>query len=487
MSINSYKSVDLIKKDVRRSIASGHLDQALRLIHDFVEQVFTEPLCTAQFFGSVELDALCQAIGRASLETVYNAPPASPQYQSGKKCYVYIVTRLQSSGGHTKVIEDLIKARPSAEHIILSTELIGKSDTISFIEECSGVISIAFRVAPKVSFLDRLIWLQSNLISIKECHAYLFNHHQDAVAVAAIQPEMLLDASFYHHGDHHLCLGVYLSHLEHIDPHPMGYHNCRDVLGIANVYLPLVVDDFGARQSDASFLAAGVLTTCTAARSNKVEIPYFISYLDFIPELLKKTGGRHIHIGRLSPWAVFKIRRGLVRCGIPRDNFVYIPWVRSVWKALHEHRVDLYIASFPYGGGLTLVEAMGAGVPVALHKHVFSKILSGIELAYPEAFSWRYPEELLTYCASLKVATLEESGRLSRKQYEAFHQRDILQAALSGGDTDVLHPLPMASDFVVDADEWMFWMQKQVSLGRVLSRFFYRCLRRSRALFNSIY
>ncbi len=58
---------------------------------------------------------------------------------------------------------------------------------------------------------------------------------------------MKLDASFYHHGDHHLCLGVYLSHLEHIDPHPMGYHNCRDALGIDNTYIPLTVDDKGDR------------------------------------------------------------------------------------------------------------------------------------------------------------------------------------------------------------------------------------------------
>jgi hypothetical protein len=486
VSVNSYKSVVLIKKDVGAFIDSGRLDQALRLIYDFVEQVFTEPLCTAQFFGSVELDALCQAIGRASLEVVGNAQSTISQHQSNKKCYVYIVTRLQNSGGHTKVIEDLIKARPHGEHIILATELIGKSDLFSFIEECSGAISIDFRSAPKVSFLEKLMWLQSSLISIRACHTYLFNHHQDAVAVAAIQPEMLLDASFYHHGDHHLCLGVYLKHLEHIDPHPMGYHNCRDALGIDNVYLPLVVDDLGERLADGPFLATGVLTTCTAARSNKVEIPYFISYIDFVPELLEKTGGRHIHIGKLTPWALFKIRRGLVRRGISSDKFVYIPWVRSVWKALHENRVDLYIASFPYGGGLTLIEAMGAGVPVALHKHVFSRILSGIELAYPEAFSWRYPEELLNYCASLNAVTIKESGRLSRKQYETFHRREILQAALSGDGTDILYPLPMANHFLVEADEWMFWTQRQVSLGRVISRFFYRCLRRVRALFNSI-
>jgi len=125
----------------------------------------------------------------------------------------------------------------------------------------------------------------------------------------------------------------YLRHIEHIDPHPMGYHNYREALGIDNTFIPLSVDDKGPRPKEGFWKKKGYLTTCTAARSNKIEIPYFISYLDVIPSLLKITGGRHIHIGRLTPWALFKIRRGLKRYGIQSDRFIYTPWVPSVWKA----------------------------------------------------------------------------------------------------------------------------------------------------------
>lgn len=58
-----YKSARSLKEHVCQLIEVGDLDQALRLIHGFVERIITEPLCTSQVFGSKDLESSCQRIG----------------------------------------------------------------------------------------------------------------------------------------------------------------------------------------------------------------------------------------------------------------------------------------------------------------------------------------------------------------------------------------------------------------------------------------
>lgn len=479
--MGSAPSVLSLVESADRALAQGLLDRALRLVHDFVERVITEPLCTAQVFASRELDALCQRIGRHNLARGRLLTVDPWPDRGARPMVIYVLTRLQKSGGHSRLVEDFIRARPDKDHLILATGIGGPSDWAYLTQVFAGQSNVRFLSAPRGDFGARLSWLQGALVSCGPEHVYLFNHHQDSVAVAAIQPGMGIKASFYHHGDHHLCLGVHLDHLVHIDPHPMGYHHCREMLGVENVYVPLTFEDKGPRPDTLPFAPGGVLTTATAARSNKIEIPYFVSYLDLIPGLLKMTGGRHIHIGRLTPWALWRLRRGMRKEGVPADRLVYLAWTPSVWRTLQEKGVDVYIASFPYGGGITLIEAMGAGVPVVLHRHIYSRILSGLELAYPEAFSWRSPADLLAHFATIRVADLPAQSRLARQCYEEFHRPEVLHAYLEhhgGGLADVP---PLSEAYEREADEWACWVQGQLGFGRLVGRTAYRLARMLRA------
>jgi hypothetical protein len=471
------RSVTKFQETIDTQIAQGDLDSALRFIHRVVDQVFCEPINTGRIHGSKLLDDYCQAVGAINWRRICtNAKTKSADGESNT--VVYLASRLYATGGHTAVLADLIRLGPSARSIILISGTAGTTDHAALLHRFKGNAQVSFEYAPRGSRLKKLNWLQLKLLDLSPDTVWLFNHCQDSVAVAAVQPDAGYRLRYYHHGDHQLCLGVHLDYADHIDPHPMGFHNCRESLGISNNrYLPLVVADQGKRQVQVERTPNFRLTTCTAARPNKIEVPYFISYADVLPELLHASGGRHIHIGPLSPLNLLRIRRGIRKRGLPETSFVYIPYVQSVWHTLHEYRVDLYVASFPYGGARTLIEAMGAGVAVALHLHCHSRLLSTFDMAFEGALLWRDPQELYTHLRETNPETLQQLGKAARRKYEEGYREEMLADALVNWQQP-LPPPPLLAGYVPDALQQALDITNQVSWVGALHRVLSRAIRR---------
>ena len=64
MRARRYDSIRSLSAAVFHLTNNGSVEQALQLIHDFVERIMTEPLCSSQVFGSTMQDDLCQHIGK---------------------------------------------------------------------------------------------------------------------------------------------------------------------------------------------------------------------------------------------------------------------------------------------------------------------------------------------------------------------------------------------------------------------------------------
>lgn len=474
-----------IKSEIRENIALGRIDSALRIAFNFVERIITEPLCTSRVFASRDLDMLCQEIGRVNLKREILSTNNPVAVKIGSKRLVYVVSRLQNCGGHLRTILEMIAAQPTKEHLILATNVVGVSDVAFLSNYFSKHDNVFIAHAPQGTFASRLTWLQRALLEANVDHVYLFHHHQDSVAVAAFVPELNLQGSFCHHGDHHLCLGVHLSHVRHLDFHPMAYHYCREELGVDNIYVPLVCADQGGIDSNEAFSHEGCLTTATVARSNKLDPRYYVRYAELVPRILECTKGRHIHIGKLTRLALSKIKAGMIRRRISINRFVYVEWTPSVWRMLVQYKVDLYLSSFPLGAGLTLIEAMGAGVPVVMHEHIFSRVHSSLELAYPQAYRWSDPEKLLEYLSHITPEQIRKERGWARSQYKSFHQPKYLASFLEDGNSTQRQEIPaLISDFRPKLDEWAAWAEAQLSVSHLLYRWAHRMWRSLRARFQ---
>jgi len=481
MSVFAVKSTGKINQ----LIGCEAYNEALAIIEGIVDRNFCESANVGKVFGSPDLDRYCQAIGAAALKRRNGIKRHSLQGGGSQttqdNTVVYLVSKLQPSGGHTAALVDLIRQSQLSRAIVIITGICGYTDQNAVIQRFDGLKDVFFEYVPAGNHLSKLEWLQARLADLSPDTVWLFNHHQDSVAAAAVQPGQDYRLRFYHHGDHHLCLGVHLDYAEHFDPHPMGFHNCRENLGIQdNHYLPLVVSDQGDRPDGSCFLGNKGLVTCTAGGFNKVEVPYFIQYADVVPEILHVTGGRHIHIGKLTPVALWRIRRGLRKAGIARDSFVYVPYVSSVWRVLHEFCVDIYVASFPFGGGRTLIEVMGAGVPAVVHKHCSSRMLGGFDMAYDGALIWQDPGELFAFLKRVDKATLEHQSRCARSWYEKYHREEVLHEAL--GQPDQIKVPSLKAGYRPNALLQGLQSSREVKLYGVLYRVLWQTYRRWQAL-----
>ena len=407
-----------------RAIEAGEIERALEDVQRTVEAMIYRPLFTARLFSSEVLDRLCQAAGRRVLRE------AEPISVARKPAWVFLATHAYATGGHTAVLEDFLRLTNGVDKHVLFTGAARPWDQ-DVARKRFATLDCSLWFAPRGALSRKLGWLIGRLAALAPQRLFLFHHHQDAVAVAAAQPELARETIYYHHADHQLCLGVHLPHAVHVDPHPMGFHNCRSHLGLANnVYWPITVKDRDVVLAH-RVAAPQALLSCTVGGRNKIEPDYPYPYREIIPEFLRRTRGTHLHIGSLSGRTVNAIRRQLCSLGIPPERFEIATRVRDVWAKLVDRGVDVYLCSFPYGGARAGIEAMGAGIPIIAHVHCRSDFLGAADATYPGSFRWRTPAELWDIVAELSPDVLARHARLSRTHYETFHREDILSEFLA--------------------------------------------------------
>jgi hypothetical protein len=428
-----HRDVSSLLADVHSAVAVDDFAHALGTLTLFGLQVLELQRSSRTLrgvevaLGDRSIDACIDDLGARVLK---KRGSAAPKHRN--KLTVHIVTRLYTVGGHTRLMRSYMDADDTREQVVLITDV----GTRSASERPSIDAMFPGRQVewcPPGDQLARLHWLFGRLETHAPERVMLFQHHHDPVAIAACQPELTPELYFMHHADYEFSFGVFHPRAIHIDGSSLDFDNCRHQLGVAdNIFIPFVAED---RPRNPAPLQPGwrPIVTCTASTFNKLDgTGYRYNYLDLFPWLFSLPVVRHVHCGDLPAPVLNEIYSRLDAAGIARERFDYRGNVPSYWHALLDASVDVCIGSFPLGGGLTMVEAMGSGTPYIAHVNYQQRLLSGSHMLYPEGFTWRELSELAAAVQALSAGARVEHAEAARRHYERLHRPQILKDALSG-------------------------------------------------------
>ena len=418
--------ISALESAVHVGVGRGEFGKALESVRTFAEDIIFDPASVATVFVSPELDLLCKHIGEAKASSL-----VTEQVQARVGTLI-LASEISKAGGHNELIKDIVRL-----HLFDMPVSLVLTDCFSRLEsklpaDFSFENKIPVDVLTGRDDEEKFSNILQLIFSRPSKRLVLLTHNQDALGVAsafaAKAAGWVEEVVFIHHGDHHLSLGAASTEFIHVDPHQMGYFHCKNELGHAqNHYWPLTVNLKAIQPRGTPFLSQGHLVTCSSGRPEKFEQgAYLYDYWALIPQLLARSKGVHVHIGELHVGQQEKLLANLMDQGVPADRFVHVPWVDSVANALVELRVDLYISSFPLGGGKATLEAMASGTPVLMHESYRSRFHGGVDIAYPGALVWRDEAEFLKAIEGLDAEVLRHHSAIAKSHYEKFHDEQVL-------------------------------------------------------------
>lgn len=373
-----------------------------------------------------ELEAELRDFARRNGEA---QPLPAPTIGFDKPANVYLVSELYKSGGHRVLLEQMIAARPGERHIVLFTGLFGNK-----LDYSAGRMREigAFPVIPDPDFTlyDSYLWLRNKLAAYAAQRIILFHHPEDILAAAAayeMQPRYGRKLYVVRHSDTRPTLGAELLEATHIAIRAeQAAMLAAELPGLVCHTLPLghSASRASTRLLDTGFFHDCVFTTATAGGEHKFEFDGPLAFGEVVAGIVRASRGRHIHIGAASSKMKKSAHKALDEAKLPHDRLIFAGEVSSIADTLDAYKADLYISSFPIGGGLTVTEVASAGVPVAVYQPEDRDgwhYISGAGHRPPNSLLWSAPDDLFEFLRrDAHNDILAEMARSSIDWYNRF-------------------------------------------------------------------
>ncbi|MCC6356418.1 MAG: hypothetical protein IT577_21230 [Verrucomicrobiae bacterium] len=365
----------------------------------------------------------------AAAQIVRGAADPGPDDGGGAGGDAVLFSRWTYYGGHRFAATDILRLSPARQKCAFVVNPGALDPSPHDMAERLGIPADCVEVAPDDVRRTPWEWLPARLRA-RGCSRLFVVHdtYKPGVLVAALA-SALARVYILHHIDAKPCSGLHLPGVRVVELTPFCYHYSRINLGIVPIYLPLVSEPpAGGRPP---FLATGELRTATCGRESKFALHQGFPYAGIIAERLRRFGGRHVHIGRLSENALARVTEALRRAGVDPGRFEYLSRVPNLPAALWANRVDLYLASFPAGGARTVIDVMASATPAVVHWAGGHEGVHRINLRAPGTAEWSTPEELWKILAAADAAWLEGRSRMAGEHFDRHHRPDVLARALS--------------------------------------------------------
>ncbi len=277
---------------------------------------------------------------------------------------MHVISQVYTTGGHTRVFEDIVSAMPEKKHVLIMTNATehytGYLRLPDLLEERFRKLGVEVIFLQKGGLLDRIYELLDHVDHFAPQTIFLNAHHEDVIAYGAICGDTAPRVHFLHHADHHPSLGATRPDYEHVDLTAECHRFCCTHVVPAPSMLNMTVTDKGAIYA----VPQGPITGATSGAHHKFHGKLLFSYPELLAAMFKSGLEKFYHIGDLSATEIEHIRKEVVLNGADPDRIVFTGNVPSLADFLKELTPHFYMESHPVGGGKARIEVMSLRLPV---------------------------------------------------------------------------------------------------------------------------
>lgn len=397
-----------------RLLDRGNMELFLKRLAETVSRL--HDACWGRGLFIPELDELAR---KASLTI---APTPNPPVNSGT--VLHVTTGVYSTGGHTRVIQDIVANLPEYRHELTVTGMTADHPDLLLLKPWFDHFNLNIHILSSSSLTARSRELSHLLAALRPEIITLFGNNNDVVLNVTVTHRSASRVLFFHHVDHYPCLGASRSEFTHVDLTPGCHDICLNQPILNASMVGLTVRDAGTVRPTEN----RSITGATCGSPHKYDGSIGFSYGQLLAALFSVGVGKMFHVGDMSEEQKNETRAEVTANGQDAERIIFLPNVPSLTEKLLEISPDFYLVSHPVGGGKATLEAMSVGLPILHARPAGSLPLLVVDMTYGSSLTVSTLDEI-----PVVLKRLTDEGQVLSRRTRATYEKYYSEAAFRQG------------------------------------------------------